>query len=745
MNYYKKISILFISVFVSGFLLLSAPIIYATATPTLSLTSTGSGDNVQINVTGDPGASVILFYTSTGAGSGLASLGSTNSSGNFSAIVSSATYGIASNSAVYVRTSGINGPMSNQVAWPYFSSTTTSSITLSPSSLLLNIGQTSTITASVSSLYMSSNSTPAVANINLNGATITVQALAYGTTTATICAVGSTTNCATLPITVQNSTASQLTFNQNNFSVVSGQSIPVTITGGSGTYTISNNSNPSAIQTSLNGSTITLTATSTSGAASITVCTTDMNNCGIINVSSTTVNSTAITFSQTNPVVPIGQTTTVTIYGGTGTNFYVSSNSNPSIVQANITSNILTLIGNATSGTSNINICAYAGSCGSLTVNVTSASTNGSLSLSQNTISILAGQSSNITILGGSTPYNVSSSSTNIFNGVINGNIVTIYGVNPGTATANICASVGCATLSVTINSVTSSTNPPTFSQNNILLNVGQQITVYVSGTGSFYLGSSNTSNISSAVISGSSVVVTGITPGSTNFSICQSGGQCSTLYTSVNSSSQSATLTASSLTQSVATGSVASFTVTASGFTNPSYSLSDSFPGTTTSNADINSLGYFNWTPAASDVGSHNITIYATDSSGHSANTTTQIIVTQATAQTPQTSYYNFSKYLKYGDTGEDVLMLQQILQQQGFLSTTPNGHYGLATMAAVKSFQKAHGLNPLGVVGPSTRTLLDQISTSGTTATTKQQQILQIQQAIQQLLAQVAQIQGH
>jgi len=805
-------------------------------TPTLSVSATGSGDNVQINVIGDPSVSILLFI-----GSQSTVLGNTNSSGTFSNVVSSATVitnGIASNTVVYVRTNGLNGPQSNTVYWPYVnSSSTTSTLTLSQTALLLNVGQTSTITASANYLYVLSNSSPAVANINLNSNQITVTANTYGSTVANVCILGSTTNCSTITVTVQSSGASQLAFSQNNFSLVSGQTSSISVSGGTGYYTISNNSNPSSIQSALGGSVVTLTATSTTGAASITICTTDNNNCGIINVSATALNSTTVSFSQTNPVVAIGQSTTVTIFGGTGNNFYVSSNSNPSVVQANVNSNILTLIANTSTGTATISVCAYAGSCASLTANVSSSATTGTgaLSLSQNSVSILAGQSSNITILGGSTPYSLSApNAASIFNGVINGNSLTIYGVNAGNAPANVCSSVGCTTLSVTVNSSTSSVNPPTFSQNNVLITTGQQTTVYVSGAGSYYVanntaptvasvqisgsslvvsalqggsatisicqnggqcaslyvtvsgtssgvqlvlsqtslsltaGQSQTismtgggsyyvanntnANVASVVINGSSAAITGINTGGTNISICQNGGQCANLAVAVGSSSTSAaSLTVSSSTQSIAPGLLVSFIATPVGFTSPSYSLIDSFAGTTISNANINSSGYFTWTPSQVDLGTHSITIFATDSFAHSATTTTQIIVTQSTVQpSPAVASYSFTKYLKSGDSSADVLQLQKILAEKGFLKATPNGHYGAATVAAVKSFQKAHKLNQLGVVGPATRDILNQILASFSTTTTtgstsgNAQQVSTIQAAIQQLLAQVAQMQG-
>ena len=660
MNYSKKI---FISIFMSGFLLV-APSVHA-MTPTLSVSSTGTGDNVQINVTGDPNVSVLLFVSTQST-----VLGSTDANGNFSTTVSSATVvpnGIASNAIVYVKINGLNGPQSSSVSWPYIQSTSTSNLTLSQTALLLNTGQTSTITASANYLYLLSNSNPAIANINLNASQITVSALAYGSTVVNICVVGSTTNCSNIDITVQNSGAQQLTFSQNNFSLYSGQSINVAITGGSGSYTISNNSNVNSIQANLSGSTITLVATSTSGTAAITVCTTDMNYCGIVNVNATTVNSTAVTFSQTNPVVPLGQSTTVTIYGGTGNNFYVSSNSNPSIVQANITGNILTLIGNATTGTSTINICAYAGSCASLTANISNVSSGGAIALSQSSISILAGQNSNIIISGGSTPYSISSQNgANIFSSNLSGNTLTIYGVNPGTSTANVCASAGCATLTVIVSSTTSSVSAPTFSQNNILLNIGQQTTVSVSGIGNYYIANNSTSGIVSATINAGNVTVSAIQSGTDNISICQSGGQCSTLYVTVSS-------------------------------------LNTQISNTTNSNTSSNSADTSTIISLLRSLGVDAATITNIQNSLSSG--------TPATTNNTATSIYIFPRYLSYNDKGADVLKLQQILVKHKFLSAVPTGHYGPATVAAVKKFQKANHIKQTGNIGPLTKGILDKI----------------------------------
>ncbi|MGC9602763.1 MAG: peptidoglycan-binding protein [Minisyncoccia bacterium] len=77
-----------------------------------------------------------------------------------------------------------------------------------------------------------------------------------------------------------------------------------------------------------------------------------------------------------------------------------------------------------------------------------------------------------------------------------------------------------------------------------------------------------------------------------------------------------------------VVVGNPLTFTAAASSFINPSFTVSDSFVGSSISNADINAGGNFNWTPTANQVGTHVLTVYANDTSGHSANVTETIVV---------------------------------------------------------------------------------------------------------------------
>jgi peptidoglycan hydrolase-like protein with peptidoglycan-binding domain len=78
-------------------------------------------------------------------------------------------------------------------------------------------------------------------------------------------------------------------------------------------------------------------------------------------------------------------------------------------------------------------------------------------------------------------------------------------------------------------------------------------------------------------------------------------------------------------------------------------------------------------------------------------------------TTPTTQTTYFYFTLPLKYGSKGIEVTELQKRLISEGYLSATANGTFGPATESAVKAFQKAHGLEQLGSVGPGTRAALN------------------------------------
>ncbi len=81
-------------------------------------------------------------------------------------------------------------------------------------------------------------------------------------------------------------------------------------------------------------------------------------------------------------------------------------------------------------------------------------------------------------------------------------------------------------------------------------------------------------------------------------------------------------------------------------------------------------------------------------------------------------------SSNLKYTMTdavsGGQVSQLQSFLGEQGYLASTPTGYFGGLTLAAVKAFQSASGIEPTGFVGPLTRGAIDAKSCSGASGAT-------------------------
>lgn len=90
---------------------------------------------------------------------------------------------------------------------------------------------------------------------------------------------------------------------------------------------------------------------------------------------------------------------------------------------------------------------------------------------------------------------------------------------------------------------------------------------------------------------------------------------------------------------------------------------------------------------------------------------------VTPMPALTPIAQYINVTPdptgnyvTLRPGNSGILVTNLQQALKNQGYLSGTVDGKYGISTMEAVQRFQADHGLSQDGIAGAATqRTLFE------------------------------------
>jgi len=680
-------------------------------TPTISLSViSNDSNNIQINVTGDANSGVILSYYSTStSGPQMKSIGITDSNGFFSGTININDFNITQNSAIGVF---VNGQSSSNISWPYASnSSATANLTFNKSSLVLNTGQGSTIIASnisSNSLYLSSNSNPQVANISFNGNQITVTGLSVGQTTANICVINSliSSNCASLYIVIQSASSQGLSFSQNNTSIISGQNMQINITGGNGFYQIQNNSNSSIISTSLNGPVLTVYANGTSGSSTITICSTDMSACGVVNASigTYTTSGTGLSFSTNYPTIFTGNTSVINITGGYGT-YYVSSNSNSTFAQTYISSNTITIYGN-NPGTDSITVCAPSGECGVITVTVV-ASTGGALTLSQNNVSLTSGQVLTTNISGGTAPYSIIQSNDGIVQYGLNGSVITVTGIKSGSSSATICSSAGgCIVLNATVISNSSSVSgvQPVFSQNNVSINTNQTTAIYLSGNGGYYLSSNSNPNVLSATISGNSLILSAITVGSANISVCQTGGQCNTLYATV-SNSVTSTVNSTPITFDKTFIDVKvnrSSLVNISGGSGVGYYVSyNSNPDAIGVYVSSNSL---NVTGKKSGTGTLSVCSSTNVCGSISITVDSQTIVSMS-----KISKYIFNKPLKLGSNGNEVIELQKKLKEDDIYTGPITGYFGNLTVLAVKKYQKLHKLSQLGSVGPGTRAVLN------------------------------------
>ena len=75
-----------------------------------------------------------------------------------------------------------------------------------------------------------------------------------------------------------------------------------------------------------------------------------------------------------------------------------------------------------------------------------------------------------------------------------------------------------------------SSSGYPIFSQNNLTLNVGQSISVGLSGNGGYSIASNSNSNVVAATINGNNISIYGNAFGGATLNVCESDGQCANL-----------------------------------------------------------------------------------------------------------------------------------------------------------------------------------------------------------------------
>lgn len=418
--------------------------------------------------------------------------------------------------------------------------------------------------------------------------------------------------------------------------------------------------------------------------------------------------SQTITFSQNNLNIPTGETATVTVGGGTGV-YVITNNSNSASVGASINGDVVSLYASNVAGTATITVCSSnQSSCGVIDLTVGTNSNNNSTLLFSNTApSLSVNQSVNISIVGGVSPYYIgSNSNSGVVTAVISNNIVTLSGIETGSANITVCSNTSvCQTLPVTVDSTTSGSL--TVGQTNITLTPGQGDAVTISGgSGTYYVSSNTNGSVASSVVNGSSVTISGVAVGNDNVSVCSSDGLCSTIYVTVTGSTTTTTSvnTGSSLTLTQILSVGQAVNILLSGGTAP-YSISSN--QSSDFSTSINSGDVLTLTGVS--AGESSVTVCSLNNICIPIYVDVTSAVSGISGTTTASSQYDFTTILNFGMTSDAVTALQEQLTKDGVYNGPITGYYGDLTTAAVQAFQSKHGISPVGYVGPATRAALN------------------------------------
>lgn len=166
------------------------------------------------------------------------------------------------------------------MSWPYSNNNNSGNLYLSQSTVYVNSGQSASdyISGGSGNYYISSNSNSGIASASISGNTINVYGYSSGNTNVIICSNSSNNACVALYVTVNGNNSyynynntSPVSLSQSNVSVGVGQNASVNISGGTGLYYISSNTNQYLATVTVNGNYVTIYGRQI-GSEDVTIC-----------------------------------------------------------------------------------------------------------------------------------------------------------------------------------------------------------------------------------------------------------------------------------------------------------------------------------------------------------------------------------------------------------------------------------------------------------------------------------------
>lgn len=380
--------------YILGLLLaVTMPMFAYASTPVLTVSGAGDGNNVTVRVTGgEINAPVELFYNRpVGQLPEHRTIGTTDMGGSFTGTVSTRGLGITQVSPVYVQ---VGGYQSLPVNWPFSNTgsaaTSTGAIMFSDVSPTVSVGQSGTIAISGGSggtYYIASNSNPNFTSAAISGNMLTLSGTQAGQSSITVCSTAGP--CAVITPNFSSSGSSSTsttgtigspTLSASSVNIGQGGQGFVTLSGGMTPYSVSvvggNN-----VSTTLMGNTLYINGNA-AGMATVNVCSATTGASGTlctpitVNVSGSSGQVAGTSTGMLSFSLPLtsGEALRLSLSGGSGS-YYIQPMSS-SLVNANVSGNMLTLTGMGT-GSATINVCSGSSSasttCLPIAVTVTPA------------------------------------------------------------------------------------------------------------------------------------------------------------------------------------------------------------------------------------------------------------------------------------------------------------------------------------------------------------------------------------
>jgi peptidoglycan hydrolase-like protein with peptidoglycan-binding domain len=384
--------------YILGLLLaVTMPMFAYAATPTLTVSGADDGNNVTVRVTGgEINAPVELFYNRpVGQLPQRTAIGTTDMNGSFTGTISTRGLGITQVSPVYVQ---VGGYQSLPVNWPFnaigSTATSTGAIMFSNVSPAISIGQNGMVTISGGeggTYYIASNSNPNFTSAAISGNMLTLSGMQAGQSSITVCSTAGPCAVVTPNFSFSGSTSTSTTgvagsptLSASSVNIGQGGQGFVTLSGGMTPYTVSvvggNN-----VSTTLIGNTLYINGNA-AGTATVNVCSATTGTSGTlctpvtVNVSGSSGQVAGTSTGMLTFSLPLtsGEALRLSLSGGSGS-YYVQPMGS-SLVNANVSGNMLTLTGMGT-GSATINVCSGSSSasttCLPIAVTVIPASTGG--------------------------------------------------------------------------------------------------------------------------------------------------------------------------------------------------------------------------------------------------------------------------------------------------------------------------------------------------------------------------------